>query len=129
MRVFRNAWFGRFAKRERISDAALREAIARAEKGQIDADLGGGVIKQRLPRRGQGRTGGFRVIIIYRTSTRTVFVDGFAKSEQDNIDDDDLARFKDLAGEFLGHSAKTVRKLIEAGAWIEVECDGQEIRE
>ena len=129
MQVYKTRGFARFARRERIKDDKLCEAVARAERGLIDADLGGGVIKQRLPRQGQGRSGGFRVIVVYRTSTRTVFVDGFAKSEQDNIDDDDLARFKDLAGEFLGHSAKTVRKLIEAGAWIEVECDGQEVQE
>ena len=63
------------------------------------------------------------MIVVYRTSTRTVFVDGFAKSDQDNIDDDDLTRFRELAGEFLGHSAKTVQALVEAGAWIRVECD------
>ena len=123
MRVYKTRGFARFARRERIKDDTLCEAVARAERGLIDTDLGGGVIKQRLPRMGQGRSGGFRVIVIYRTSTRTVFVDGFAKSDQDNIDDDDLARFRELAGEFLGHTAKTVQSLVEAGAWIEVECD------
>ena len=123
MQVYKTRGFARFARRERIKDDKLCEAVARAEKGLIDADLGGGVIKQRLPRRGQGRTGGFRVIIIYRTSTRTVFVDGFAKSDRDNIDDEDLARFRELAGEFLGHFAKAVQALVKAGAWIEVECD------
>ena len=123
MQVYKTRGFARFARRERIKNDKLCEAVARAESGLIDADLGGGVIKQRLPRIGQGRSGGFRVIIIYRTSTRTVFVAGFAKSDQDNIDDDDLARFKDLAAEFLGHSAKMVKALVEAGAWIEVECD------
>ena len=123
MKVYKTRGFARFARRERIKDDKLCEAVVRAEKGLIDADLGGGVIKQRLPRKGQGRSGGFRVIVAYRTSTRTVFVDGFAKSDQDNIDDDDLARFRDLAREFLGHTAKTVQALVEAGAWIEVECD------
>ena len=76
-------------------------------------------IEQRM----RQSTGGFRVIVVYRTSTRTVFVDGFAKSDQDNINDDDLARFRELAVEFFGHTAKTVQALVEAGAWIEVECD------
>ena len=123
MHVYKTRGFARFARREHIKDDKLCEAVARAERGLIDADLGGGVIKQRLPRQGQGRSGGFRVIVVYRTSTRTVFVDGFAKSDQDSIDDDDLARFKDLAREFLGHSEKIVQALVEAGAWIEVECD------
>ena len=129
MQVYKTRGFARFARRERIKDDKLCEAVARAESGLIDADLGDGVIKQRLPRQGQGRSGGFRVIVVYRTSTRTVFIDGFAKNDRDNIDDDDLARFRELAGEFLGHSANTVQMLIEAGAWIEVECDGQEIQE
>ena len=124
MQVYKTRGFARFARRERIKDNKLCEAVARAERGLIDADLGNGVIKQRLPRQGEGRSGGFRVIVVYRTSTRTVFVDGFAKSEQDNIDDHDLARFKELAQEFLGHSGKTVQALVKAGAWIEVECDG-----
>lgn len=50
MRVFKNAWFGRFARKEKVSAAALLEAVDRAEKGLIDADLGGGVIKQRIAR-------------------------------------------------------------------------------
>ena len=123
MQVYKTRGFARFARRERIKDDKLCEAVARAERGLIDADLGGGVIKQRLPRQGQGRSGGFRVIIVYRTSTRTVFVGGFTKSDQDNVGDDDLVRFKDLAREFLGHSEKIVQALVEAGAWIEVECD------
>ena len=44
MRIFKNAWFGRFARREKIKDGVLKDAIARAERGIIDAELGGGVI-------------------------------------------------------------------------------------
>ncbi|WP_338926885.1 type II toxin-antitoxin system RelE/ParE family toxin [Mycetohabitans endofungorum] len=39
-----------------MPDNALLEAVERAEKGQIDADLGGGVIKQRVARKGQGKS-------------------------------------------------------------------------
>lgn len=34
--------------------------------GLIDADLGSGVIKQRLARKGQGKSGGFRSIVLFR---------------------------------------------------------------
>ena len=57
MRIFKNAWFERFARKQKIQDAALREAVHRREQGLIDADLGGGIIKQRLARPGQGRSG------------------------------------------------------------------------
>ena len=123
MEVYKTRGFARFARRERITDEKLCEAVARAESGLVDADLGGGVIKQRVSRTGRGRSGGFRVIVIYRTSTRTVFIDGFAKSDQDAVKDVDLARFKDLAREFLGHKRVTVQTLVKSGAWIEVSCD------
>jgi len=85
MRTFKTRWFARFARREGMSDEALREAIERAERGLIDADLGGGLIKQRIARPGGGRSGGYRTIIAYRIADRAVFLDGFAKSEQGNI--------------------------------------------
>src|ERR1035437_1419884 len=53
VRTYKSRWFQRFARKEGIADAALLEAVARAEKGQIDADLGGGVIKQRISRPGR----------------------------------------------------------------------------
>jgi len=58
MQVFMTRWFARFARQERIADASLRNAITRADRGLIDADLGGGLIKQRVARQGGGRSGG-----------------------------------------------------------------------
>jgi hypothetical protein len=61
-------------RRERVADRSLREAIERAGRGTIDADLGGGIIKQRVARSGQGRSGGYRMLIPYRAGTRAVFL-------------------------------------------------------
>ena len=96
MRIFKTKWFARFARRARIGDRLLQEAIERAERGIVDADLAGGVIKQRLARQGQGRPGGHRGLIAYQRSRRAVFLYGFAKSERDNIADDELttARYR-----------------------------------
>lgn len=58
MRVFKNAWFGRFTRKEMISAEVLWEAVDRAEKGLVDADLGGGVIKQRMARPGESKSKG-----------------------------------------------------------------------
>ena len=43
VRVFETKWFGyvRYARRERIGDHSLCGAIERAERGIVDADLGG----------------------------------------------------------------------------------------
>jgi hypothetical protein len=79
VRIFKTKWLTRYARRERIADRSLTEAIERASRGLIDADLGGGLIKQRVARRGQGRSGGYRMLIAYREGTRTVFLYAFAK--------------------------------------------------
>ena len=79
MRVFKTRWFARFAKREDISDDRLADAIARAERGLIDAKLGGGLIKQRVARPSKGKSGGYRTLMAYRSGQRAVFLFGFAK--------------------------------------------------
>lgn len=121
MRIFKNKPFARFARKARIGDAALREAVGRAEKGLIDADLGGGVVKQRIAREGSGKSGGFRTIILFRAGERSFFVHGFAKNEQDNIHDDELAAFKLLAAQLLAYDDAALAKAISAGMLTEVE--------
>lgn len=113
--------FARFARRERVPGAALAEAIARIGEGSIDADLGGGLFKQRVARPGQGRSGGWRTIIVYRTGDRAVFVHGFAKSAKSNLSPKELAELKRLASVILAVKAKDIRALIESGDWIEVD--------
>ena len=54
MRVFKIRSLARFARKERISDQSLIKAIERAERGIVDADLGGELIKQRVARAGFG---------------------------------------------------------------------------
>lgn len=120
LRVFKNAWFRRFARRERITDKSLIEAIARVEKGTIDADLGGNVIKQRIPKSGQGKSGGYRTIIVFRKGDKAFFVYGFAKSERENIDQGETDAFKKAAKELLALSDEQIRKLIENGGLTEV---------
>ena len=56
MRIFKNSWFARFADKEGIRDSELTEAANRLEVGQVDADLGGGVYKVRLPRPSEGKS-------------------------------------------------------------------------
>jgi hypothetical protein len=125
--VFKTKSFARYARREGLEDADLCEAVARADRGLVDADLGQGVIKQRVARAGQGRSGGFRVIVFYRLGGRVVFVDGFAKNEKDNIGVRELAELSVLAADFLAYSNAYVRTLVNSGKWIEVLCDGKNI--
>jgi hypothetical protein len=95
--------------------------VQRAEAGLIDADLGGGVIKQRVARPGQGKSGGYRTLILFRQGDRAIFAFGFAKSGQANISKADLALLKEAAAEALGWSGKELDRLVVAGTLKEIE--------
>ncbi len=125
MRVFKSKGVVKFARRQRFADAVLREAIDRAERGAIDADLGGGLIKQRLARSGQGRSGGYRVIVAYRVKGRAVFLYGFAKNDLDNINPDQLQTFRTIGANWLMASAETIRQAIGEGELQEIDHDEQ----
>jgi hypothetical protein len=117
--------FERFARTAKLSEGILCRAIAEAERGLIDADLGGGVIKQRVAREGQGKSGGFRVMILYKRGARAFFVHGFAKSEQENISRGELAALKELASELLRRDDAQIKRAVASGALIEVHCNEQ----
>ena len=121
VRIFKSRWLQRFAGKEGIADAALREAVARAEKGQIDADLGGEVIKQRIARPGQGRSRGYRTIILFRRGAKAVFVYGFSKSLRVNINDDEQKQFKEAAKHVLALTEKQLAELLKRGDFMEVK--------
>ena len=123
LRTFKTKTFARFADRERIDDAALCEAADRMRRGLFDADLGGGVIKQRIARKGGGRSGGFRTIVLFRRGELAFFVYGFAKSDRENFRQDELATFRRLADEFLAFDRANLAAALAVGAIIEVKCD------
>jgi hypothetical protein len=123
VRIFKTRWTARFTRREQISDRSLREAVERAERGIIDADLGRGLIKQRVARQGQGRSGGYRMIVIYRAKDRAVFLYGFAKSERENIEDDELETMRDTAAEFLAHDDAALNAAVRLGKIEELDHD------
>lgn len=120
MRVFMTRWMAKFVRRAGIAEAALIEAIDRAERGLVDADLGGGVIKQRVGRVGQGRSSGYRTLIAIRRGDRAVFVYGFEKSDRANIEPDELADLKRLAAHWLGADAKYLEMQLELGEIEEI---------
>lgn len=121
MNVFKNAWFERFARKQKIDDNALLEAIRRADQGLVDANLGGGVIKQRVARPGQGKSSGYRTIILYRQGHRAFFVYGFAKNQQSNISGDEEAAFKKAAQYILSLSEEHLAEMVQKGQFSEVK--------
>jgi hypothetical protein len=125
LRIFKTKWLTRFARREGISDDRLREVIERAERGAIDADLGGGLIKQRVARQGQGRSGGYRMIDAYQAGRRAVFLYAFGKNARENIDPDELDDLRRVGLNWLGSLAPRIAIALKDGALQEVELDGQ----
>ncbi|MEC3911023.1 type II toxin-antitoxin system RelE/ParE family toxin [Sphingobium sp. CR2-8] len=125
-RILKNGWFERFARKERIADASLVEAVERAESGLVDADLGGGVIKQRVARTGQGKSGGYRTLILFRQGDRAIFAFGFAKSAQANITKADLALLRNSASEALEWSAGELDRLVATGTLVEIDDENRD---
>jgi len=129
LQTFKTKAFARFADREGVEDAALCEAVRRARDGLMDADLGGGVIKQRIARKGGGRSGGFRTIVLFRRGALAFFVYGFAKSGRENLRRDELETYRLLADGYLALDAAGLAAAQAVGAIIEVECDDQAVQE
>ena len=122
--MFKTSWFRKFATKERIADAALCEAVRRAEIGLVAADLGGGLLKQRIARLGAGRSGGYRTILIFRLGARAVFVFGFAKSDRANLTAHEEAVYKAAAKLVLAFSEDQLDAEVASGRMTEVNCDG-----
>ena len=125
MRIFANRWFARFADKQNIGDDDLREAVSRAERGLIDADLGGGVIKQRIARKGQGKSGGFRSVVLFRQGERAFFVYAFAKSDRDNIDQSELSTYKTAAAVYLNYTDDELALFLRQGTLMEISHEIQ----
>ena len=123
MQIFKTRWFARFARHELIADSSLREAIARAERGLIDADLGGGLIKQRVARPRQGRSGGYRVIVAYRMGCRALFIFGLAKNDQESFAENEFAAAREIANIWIPASDAQIARGVQDGQLIEVLYD------
>ena len=120
MRIFKTPWFTRFAEKEHIVDKILKNALNQLEAGQFDADLGGGVYKQRLARSGGGKSGGYRVLICFRQESRSFFMYGFPKSKKDNITISEKNDLKKLAKVLFTMTDEQLDEQVKVGAFQEI---------
>jgi hypothetical protein len=120
MRIFKSRWFARFARKNGIDDEALKSAVSEIEAGNFDADLGGCVFKQRIARKGQGKRGGYRAILFFKQGEKAFFVYGFAKSDMDNIKDDDLVEYKNAAAVYIGYSLEEINEAVTSKKIFEI---------
>ncbi len=125
MSVYKTKEFSRFARKADLGSTELLEAARAVASGQWDADLGGGVFKQRIAREGAGKSGGFRMIILFKVGGHSFFVHGFAKNEKANITPKELKALKMLAATFVGLDGEALEKARAAGEISEVTNDGE----
>jgi hypothetical protein len=49
MAIYKTRWFDRWARKQNLNTRALCEAVREMEAGLYEVDLGGGLLKKRLP--------------------------------------------------------------------------------
>lgn len=123
MAIYKTRWFDRWARKHGLSTSALCDAVHEMANGLYDADLGGGLVKKRVARPGQGKSGGFRTLVATNKGSRWIFVFGFPKNERSNIDKDEAESLKKLAAYLLSLSPQAIGNAQRADELIEVHCD------
>jgi hypothetical protein len=121
VRIFKVSRFTRFAAKENIVDDELKAIVKDVlEAGQAEVNLGGGVYKVRIARPGKGKSGGYRVIVLFRSGDLTFFVYGFSKSDQSNISQKELVQLKETARDWFSLTGKQLDELVKTGKYQEI---------
>ena len=121
-RVFRTRHFSRWMRKTELSDPALCGAVSEMERGLIDADLGGGVVKKRVALPGRGKSGGARTLVATNKGNRWFFVFGFEKNERPNVTAKELEALQKIAADLLRLTPADLDVLVESGELQEI-CD------
>jgi len=124
--VYKTRWFDRWARKEGLAAPSLCAAVHEMMQGLVDADLGGGLVKKRIGRPGQGKSGGYRTLVATNKGNRWVFVFGFPKNERGNVDKDETDALKKLAMHLLSLTTQALAKAQSAGELIEVDCNAKD---
>ena len=126
MAVYKTRWFDRWARKEGLAASSLCAAVQEMVQGLVDADLGGGLVKKRIGRPGQGKSGGYRTLVATNNDTRWVFVFGFPKNERSNIDKGETEALRKLAAHLMAMTPPALGTAERAGELIEVDCDAKD---
>lgn len=119
--ILKTRHFARWARKSGLADSLLDEAVLEIERGLLEADLGGGIVKKRIALPGRGKRGSIRTLLATNRNDRWFFVFGFEKNKRANISDNELESLKKLAEHLLGLTAAQITTAIEEGALVEVE--------
>ena len=125
MRVFENKRFNRWARDQRITEAALCQAAKDVVEERMEADLGGYLFKKRIAGKGGGKSGGYRTIVGFRrgNSNRVLFLYGFAKNERPNITEREHEALSIAATNLINATDVQVAELIAENRLFELRCE------
>ena len=104
-----------------IEDKVLAETVKRLEADQADANLGGGVYKVRVARPGEGKSGGYRVLVVFKSELMAVYIYGFAKSDRDDINPKELKNLKRAAKIYFSMTPIQLAERIGRGQLVEID--------
>lgn len=125
MRVFKTRGFQRWAHSEGLIDSVLCDAVAEIEQGLVEATLGSGLFKKRVPLPGRGKRGGARTLLAFRHEDRAAFLFGFRKNDMENIGADELVVLRGIAKGFLAYTEPELERALKKQAFYEVDCHGR----
>ncbi|MDR2893617.1 MAG: type II toxin-antitoxin system RelE/ParE family toxin [Deltaproteobacteria bacterium] len=118
--ILKTRRFSRWMKKTLLHDATLLVAIEEMERGLIDAELGGYILKKRIALPGRGKSGSVRTLIATKKEDRWIFMIGFEKNEKENITSAELAAIQALARDYLEFSDQMLLAVITSGQLEEV---------
>ena len=118
-------------RKERVPEIVLYRIGSEVLAGRLgagEADLGGGLFKKRVARPGGGKSGGYRVIVVYRPprTERVLFIYAFAKNAASTLTQQGYAALARAADAFISASDEGVEALLLAEDIREVECNADE---
>ena len=123
MRVYMTREFARLAARMRVSESSLCEAVHRAERGLVNASIGRLLIKQRVARKNEGRSGGFRAVIFHQVSERAVLLHVFAKNDQGTLTPHEESTYREFAKVLATVTSEQCMSLVRDEKWIEIDYE------
>jgi len=121
LRIFKTKSFNKWAKKNRLTDANLTEAVREIEDGLVEAKLGAHLYKKRVATSSKGKRGGFRTILAYKKGKVVFFIYAFGKGEKENISDKDEEDLKNVAEVYLRFNEHAITSAINIGSLIEVQ--------
>lgn len=125
MRIFKTSLFAKWARKQRLSDEHLAEAVNEMEQGLFDAMLGNHIYKKRVALCGRGKRAGARTILVFQTGEKAFFIYGYAKNKKSDISAEELEITKKFATELLGYHEIQLKRLIAREKLFEVNYEKQ----